>query len=65
MIAKISNTIKNRVAAYRADESGMEAAQVILILAIVVVVLLPVIMLIVNALKNQGTAVTNGINGVN
>lgn len=64
MIQKFKNAVASRSAALRNDENGMEAAQVILILAVVVVVLLPVIGFIVTALKNQGTKVTNGINGV-
>jgi Flp pilus assembly pilin Flp len=64
MIKKFKDAMSARMAALRADENGMEAAQVILILAIVVVVLIPVITLIVNALKAQGTKVVSGINGI-
>ena len=64
MIQKIKGAVSARAAALRSDENGMEAAQVILILGIVVIVLLPVIGLIVNALKAQGTKVVTGINNV-
>jgi Flp pilus assembly pilin Flp len=64
MMKKFKDAMSARMAALRADENGMEAAQVILILAIVVVVLIPVITLIVNALKSQGTKVVSGINGI-
>ena len=63
MINKFKAAVKDRYAALRASEDGMEAAQVILILAVVVVVLIPVISMIVGALQGQGEKITNNING--
>lgn len=62
MIQKIKANIKNRISALRADENGMEAAQVILILVIVVVALIPLINFIVQAITNKGNQAANAIN---
>jgi Flp pilus assembly pilin Flp len=56
------NTLRNRAAALRENENGMEAAQVILILVIVVVALIPIINGIVAAIRNQGQKATDAIN---
>lgn len=45
----------------RTNESGMEAAQVILILAIVAAILFPIISGIVGAIENQGNDAINDI----
>jgi hypothetical protein len=45
----------------RANESGMEAAQVILILAIVAAILFPIISGIVGAIEDQGNDAINDI----
>jgi len=46
---------------WRADERGMEAAQVILILAIVAAILFPIISGIVAAIEDQGNDAINDI----
>ena len=46
---------------WRANESGMEAAQVILILAIVAAILFPIISGIVGAIEDQGNDAINDI----
>lgn len=46
---------------WHSDERGMEAAQVILILAVVVAILFPVISGIVAAIEQQGNDAVNDI----
>lgn len=58
---KVIDSFRTRLAALRADENGMEAAQVILILVLVVIGLLPVLNLIKNAISSQGVKVASGI----
>ena len=61
---KIAIFFKTRFEALRADETGMEAAQVILILAIVVAILVPIILKIVNTIATKGSSVNTCIGGV-
>jgi Flp pilus assembly pilin Flp len=49
------NKFRGRMSALNNDERGMEAAQVILILALVVIVMIPVFNAIMNAMSSQGT----------
>jgi Flp pilus assembly pilin Flp len=59
---KMIDSIRNRFDALRADEQGMEAAQVILILVIVVVALIPLINGIVSSIQKQGSTASTAIN---
>lgn len=61
---RLRNYFKSELINGRADESGMEAAQVILILVLVVLVLIPVIANITSALSRRGDDVIDGINKV-
>lgn len=65
MIQKIKTSIKSRVDALRADENGMEAAQVILILVIVVVALVPLINMIVSKITQKGNEAVNQMDQTN
>lgn len=58
---KITEALTAKYLEIRADEKGMEAAQVILILAIVAAVLFPVISGIIGAIENQGNDAINDI----
>lgn len=53
--------VLHRYVMMRNSEHGMEAAQVILILAIVAAVLFPVISGIIGAIENQGNDAINDI----
>lgn len=61
---RILDNIRSRFAALRSDENGMEAAQVILILAIVVALIIFVILPLVRALSSKGTSAITNINTV-
>ena len=54
-IKKIKDTMKARFQALRNDENGMEAAQVILILALVLLALIPIVKIIINKVGAAGT----------
>lgn len=58
---KITEAMTAKYLQFRNNESGMEAAQVILILAIVAAVLFPVISGIIGAIENQGNDAINDI----
>ena len=53
-----------RFESLRNDENGMEAAQVILILALVILGLIPIIRTIVNKVAQQGQSAINCIDAV-
>lgn len=53
--------IVSKVRSFNDDESGMEAAQVILILFLVVVGLIPIILTLKNKLAAKGTTINNQV----
>jgi Flp pilus assembly pilin Flp len=57
---KMNNVLAN-VRALNEDESGMEAAQVILILVLVVVGILPILFFLKGKLEERGTDIGTGI----
>jgi len=59
---ELANNFKAKVVAFNEDgESGMEAAQVILILFLVVIGLIPILIRIKDAIAQKGTSVGNTI----
>lgn len=58
---RLTEAVTRKYLLMRANESGMEAAQVILILAIVAAVLFPIISGIVGAIEDQGNDAINDI----
>ena len=62
-VKKVKDAVKARFESLRNDENGMEAAQVILILAIVLIALVPVIRIIVNKVSEQGSKAQSCIDG--
>lgn len=58
---RIAEAMTAKFVQFQANERGMEAAQVILILAVVAAVLFPVISGIVGAIENQGNDAINNI----
>jgi hypothetical protein len=58
---RFTGAVTRKYLAMRANESGMEAAQVILILAIVAAILFPIISGIVGAIEDQGNDAINDI----
>lgn len=58
---RVTDAITAKFLQFQANERGMEAAQVILILAVVVAVLFPVISGIVGAIEQQGNDAVNDI----
>ena len=60
---KVRDAVKARFQSLRSDENGMEAAQVILILAIVLIALVPIIRIIVSKVKAQGTNASTCLDG--
>lgn len=58
---RVTDAITAKFLQFQANERGMEAAQVILILAVVVAILFPVISGIVGAIEQQGNDAVNDI----
>lgn len=63
-IKKVTAYFRARFTALRADESGMEAAQVILILALVLIGLVPVVNSIITRIKTKGSEACTQIDNV-
>lgn len=61
MNGSLVHSMKNRFGALHRNESGMEAAQVILILFLVVVFLIPILWIIKGKLGDKGTDIGNCI----
>ena len=62
-LRKVMDAVKARFQSLRSDENGMEAAQVILILAIVLIALVPIIRIIVSKVKAQGESASTCLDG--
>ena len=62
-IGKIKSIVKNRFTSLHNDENGMEAAQVILILAIVLLALIPIVRIIVSKVQGQGDKASSCLDG--
>jgi len=58
-VKKIKDTMKARFQALRNDENGMEAAQVILILALVLIALIPIVRFIIEKVRASGQTASN------
>lgn len=62
---KMKDAMKVRFQALRNDENGMEAAQVILILALVLIALIPIVRYIITKVSASGTSAASCLNVTN
>ena len=62
-VKKIKDTMKARFQALRNDENGMEAAQVILILALVLLALIPIVRIIISKVSQAGSSASTCLTG--
>lgn len=62
-IKKFTAYFRTRLSALRADESGAETMEIILIIGVVLLVLIPVIRLIINKVAASGNSTASCIAG--